>query len=361
MHGARPARGAARDRATRRRPRDDAGEAAGFGPGRRPAVIVTQGRNRLPGLDAVEAAADVRYAESAAEFRDKLAGAQVLFVADFRSGMLREAWPHARDLRWIHSSGAGVDPILFPELVRSAVVLTNSRGIYDHAIAEYVLGLMLAFAKYLPRTLDLQRRHEWLYRETERLDGRTAVVVGAGSIGREIGRLLRVAGMRVLGVARRPRGGGPRSSSSDEPFERVAGIDELHNVLPEADFVVLALPLTPETRGLFGAAAIARMKRTARLINIGRGAVVDEAALLDAAREGRIAGAALDVFAEEPLPSDHPFWDTPGVIVSPHMSGDFVGWQAAVSALFVENFRRWLAGRPLLNVVDKERGYVPTG
>jgi len=321
-------------------------------------VVVTHGRDRPPGLEAVAAKADVRYAESAEELRDRLPGAQVLFVADFRSGMLRDAWPHARDLRWMHSSGAGVDTVLFPDLVRSPVVLTNSRGIYDRAMAEYVLGLMLAFAKQLPQTLDLQRRREWRHRETERLDGRTAVIVGAGSIGREIARLLRAAGMRVLGIARRPRPVPPRASSSEDPFERVTGVDDLHGILPEADFVVLVLPSTPETRGLFGAQALARMKRTARLINVGRGAVVDEAALLDALRERRVAGAALDVFADEPLPSEHPFWDLPGVIVSPHMSGDFVGWQTAVSALFVENFERWLAGRPLLNVVDKERGYV---
>jgi phosphoglycerate dehydrogenase-like enzyme len=329
----------------------------------RPVVVVARGRNAPPALDAVAAAAEVRYAESPNEFRASLSGAQVLFVADFRSGMLRDAWPHARDLRWIHSSGAGVDPILFPELVRSPVVLTNSRGIYDHAMAEYVLGLMLAFAKHLPETLDLQRRREWRYRETERLDGRTVVIVGAGSIGREIARLLRAAGMRVLGVARRARPGtrADGGSSTDQPFERVAGIEELHTVLPEGDFVVLVLPLTSETRGLFGAEALAKMKRSARLINVGRGPVLDEAALLDAVRSGRIAGAALDVFAGEPLPPDHPLWDVPGVIVSPHMSGDFVGWQAAVSALFVENFQRWLAGRPLLNVVDKERGYVPAG
>lgn len=336
----------------------------GFRSDGRPVVVVTRGESRPPGLDAVAAAAELRYVESPEEFRAGLPGAQVLFVANFRFGILRDAWPYARDLRWIHTSGAGVDPILFPELIHSPVVLTNSRGIYDRAMAEYVLGLMLAFAKYLPQTLDLQRRREWRYRETERLDGRTVVVVGAGSIGGTIARLLRAAGMRVIGVARRPRPGarpGSQSSSQDEPFERVAGIEELRAVLPEADFVVLVLPLTSETRGLFGAQALARMKRTARLINVGRGAVVDEAALLDALRGGRIAGAALDVFADEPLPSDHPFWDLPGVIVSPHMSGDFIGWQAAVSALFVENFQRWLAGRPLLNVVDKERGYVPTG
>jgi len=248
---------------------------------------------------------------------------------------------------------AGVDPLLFPELVHSSVVLTNSRGVFDRAMAEYVLGLALALAKDLPRTLDLQRRREWLHRESERVDGRTALVVGAGSIGREIGRYLRAAGMRVLGVARRPR-------EADTVFERVVGIDDLQAALPEADYVVLALPLTPETRGLFGAAALATTKRSARFINVGRGAVVDQPALVDALRSRRIAGAALDVFADEPLPAVHPFWDMPGVIVSPHMSGDFAGWPAAVSGLFVENFRRWLAGEPLLNVVDKARGYVPT-
>lgn len=321
-------------------------------------VLHTGGRP--PGLEALAEAAEVRYAASPGQLAAALPGAPVMFVADFRLGMLRDAWPHAGDLRWIHSSGAGVDAVLFPELVRSPVILTNSRGIYDHAIGEYVLGLMLAFAKDLQRTLDLQRHRVWQHRETERLDGRTVLLVGAGSIGREIGRLARAARMRVLGVARHHRGVEVRGSSPDQPFERVAGIDELHALLPEADYVVLALPLTPETRGVFGAAALARMKRTARLINVGRGAVADEAALADALRAGRIAGAALDVFADEPLPPDHPFWDLPGVIVSPHMSGDFVGWQAAVAALFVENFRRWLAGAPLLNVVDKQRGYVPT-
>ena len=348
--------------------------AAGPDPRALPAVVVLYGTNRPGGLEPVAEAAEIRYAASPDDFRSALEGAQVLFVADFRSGMLRDAWPHARDLRWIHHGGAGVDPLLFPELVRSPVVLTNSGGVFDRAMAEYVLGLILAFAKDLPRTLELQRRREWRHRETERLGGRTVLVVGAGRIGNEIGRILRGAGMRVLGVARRPRpasaavqspgrpaaAGRPSAGSPDAAFERVVGIADLHAVLPEADDVVLSLPLTPETRGLFGADALARMKPTARLINVGRGAVLDEAALLDALRSRRIAGAALDVFADEPLPADHPFWDLPGVIVSPHMSGDFVGWPAAVSGLFVENFRRWRAGEPLLNVVDKERGYVPT-
>jgi phosphoglycerate dehydrogenase-like enzyme len=330
-------------------------------------VLVLHGADRPSGLDGIADAAEIRYAVSPDDLRATLPGAHALFVADFRSGMLRDAWPLARDLRWIHHGGAGVDPLLFPELVQSPVVLTNSRGVFDRAIAEYVLGLVLAMAKDFPRTLDLQRRREWQHRETERLDGRTVLVVGVGSIGREIGGLLRAAGMRVLGVARRARpavaGAAPSSGSPGSPdaaFERVAGIDDLRAVLPEADYVVLTLPLTSATRGRFGAAELARMKRTARLVNVGRGAVVDEAALVEALRSGRIAGAALDVFTTEPLPAGHPFWDLPGVIVSPHLSGDFTGWREAVPALFVENFRRWVAGAPLLNVVDKERGYVPT-
>ena len=344
--------------------------APGPGSGARPVVVVHGPEaNRPADMAAVAEAAEIRHAASAEELRAALPGAQVVFVTNFRWIKLHEAWAQARDLRWIHGAGAGVDPLLFPELVRSAVVVTNSRGVYDRAMAEYVLGLILAFAKDLPHTLDLQRRREWKHRESERLDGRTVVVVGAGSIGREIAGLLHAAGMRVLGVARRARKPAARdnaagrardSGSPDAAFERIVGIDDLHTVLPEADYVVLSLPLTPETRGVFNAAALARMKRTARLINVGRGAVTDEAAVLDALRSGRIGGAALDVFANEPLPSGHPFWDLPGVIVSPHMSGDFFGWQDAVSALFVENFRRWVRGAPLLNVVDKDRGYVPT-
>jgi len=324
--------------------------------------LVLHTGGRPAGLEAVTEAADVRDATSQDELRAGLPGTAVLFITDYRSAMLRDAWDRAGDLQWIHVAGAGVDPVMFPELIRSRVVLTNSRGIFDHAMAEYVLGLVLAFAKDLPHTLDLQRRREWLYRETERIDGRTVLILGVGSIGREVAGLLRAAGMRMLGVGRGARAAGRgQPPHPDEPFDRVVPVDDLHAVLPEADYVVLALPLTPETRGMFGAAALARMKPTARLINVGRGAVLDEAALVDALRAKRLAGAALDVFADEPLPAAHPLWEIPGVIVSPHMSGDYIGWQAAVSALFVDNFRRWLAGAPLRNVVDKERGYIPSG
>src|SRR6516165_7280536 len=329
--------------------------APGRSRGGRPVVgVLADGQGSRPaGLEPLAKVAAIRYANSARGLARILADAEVLLLWNFRSEKLRAAWPRARRLRWIHATGAGVDAVLFPELVSSGVILTNSVGVFDQAIAEYVLGLMLLFAKDLGRTVDLQRRHIWQHRDTEHLRGQTALVVGAGGIGRAVARLARSAGMRVLAVARTARAGDP-------DLGRVAAVRDLPAVLGEADFVVIAAPLTAETRSLFGDAEFARMKRTARLINVGRGAIVDEDALLRALRSKRIAGAALDVFDREPLPKNHPFWDETGLIVSPHMSGDFLEWRSAIAALFVENYLRWQRGEPLLNVVDKALGYVPS-
>ena len=319
-------------------------------PHARPTVAVLCGEHRPPGMGEVEAVAQVRYA-TAEDLPDTLRGADVLFVWDFLSTAVAGAWPSADRLRWVHVASAGVDRLLFPELVRSPVVVTNSRGVFERPIAEYVLGLILAFAKDLPTTLDLQRQRTWRHRESEPLNGRRALVVGAGPIGRAIGRLLSGAGMTVVGVGRTAR-------PADPDFERVHASQELASLLPDADYVVVAAPLTQETRGMFAAAAFRRMKPSARLVNVARGPIVVEEDLLAALRRGEIAGAALDVFAAEPLPRDHPLWTAPNVIVSPHMSGDVVGWLEALARLFARNFRRWLAGQELLNVVDKRLGYV---
>jgi phosphoglycerate dehydrogenase-like enzyme len=316
------------------------------------AVLRAPDKTPPAGLERVAAIAEIRQAATAAEVPGAVEGAEVLLLWDFRAQMLRDAWTHARALRWIHSTGAGVDAVLFPELVASEVILTNSRGVYDRAIAEYVLGLMLGFAKDVWTTADLQRRREWQYRETEMLADRRVLVVGAGGIGRAVVRLARACGMHTSAVARTAR-----TDPELGPVEPYAGLE---GAVGAADYVVLAAPLTPETRGLFTAAVLRRMKPTARLINVGRGALVDEAALIDALRAGRIAGAALDVFLQEPLPKDHPFWSLPGVVVSPHMSGDYRGWTETVAALFVDNYLRWRRGEPLLNVVDKRLGYVPS-
>ena len=315
-----------------------------------PTVAVLCADHRPPDMAAVERHAEVRYVGTA-ELAEALQGADALFVWDFLSTAVADAWPTAHPIGWVHVASAGVDRLLFPELVEADVVVTNSRGVFDQPIAEYVLGLVLAFAKDLPRTWELQGGRSWKHRETQRLAGAGAVVVGSGPIGRGIARLLGAAGMRVSLVGRTRR-------DDDPDVGVVHASSELRSLLGEADYVVAAAPLTDATRAMFDAEAFAAMRSGARFINVGRGQLVDEDALVAAVRSGSIAGAALDVFTQEPLPDSHPLWTLDGVLVSPHMSGDVIGWHADLSRLFVDNFDRWRSGAPLRNVVDKRRGYV---
>lgn len=323
---------------------------------RTPAVVILGATREEPppGIGPVVDSASVRFAMDAVELEYVIEGADALFVWDFRSTELSDAWHRADRLEWVHVAGAGVDAVLFPDLVESSVTVTNSRGIFDRSIAEYALGLMLLFAKDFRESFEYQRRHRWVHRETEMLAGKRLLVVGAGPIGRMIARHARCVGMEVSAVARTAR-------SSDEDFGRVLASEDLDEALSDADYVVIAVPLTAQTEGMFGTAQFGCMKRSARLINVGRGRIVDEPSLVDALRDGQIAGAALDVFWDEPLPEDHPLWGMPQVVISPHMSGDFVGWLEALGELFVENFQRWRRGDDLLNVVDKERGYASSG
>ncbi|APU14383.1 MULTISPECIES: D-2-hydroxyacid dehydrogenase [Actinoalloteichus] len=321
----------------------------------RPVVAVLHdGTDVLPPSTELDQLADVRPAV-AAELADVLPGADVLLAWDFSSGAVERAWHAVDSLRWVHTASAGVDRLLFPALLQdSDIVLTNSRGVFDQPIAEYVLGLVLAFAKDLPTTVDLQREHRWQHRETERIAGRRALVIGTGPIGRATGRLLRAAGLLVEGVGRRAR-------EDDPDLGRVHASEDLLTALPDADFIVCAAPLTPATRGMIDAAALAAMRPDARFINVGRGALVVEDDLIAALGTGGLAGAALDVVASEPLSSDSPLWTMPGVVISPHMSGDVKGWRSELLALFLANLRRYRDGEALDNVVDKARGYVTTG
>ena len=306
-----------------------------------------------PGIATIAEAVDLTYGATTEELQEVLPTSDVLFAWRPRRGLLEDAWHRAGDLRWIQSASAGVDGLLFPELVESHVVLTNARGVFDDAIAEWVLGVFALFAKGLVGVVDRQRRGEWLHRETERLAGKNVLIVGVGPVGRAVARASGAVGMRVRGIGRTARLG-------DEAFETILGLDELADALPWADFVVDALPGTAETRHAFDADAFAAMNVWARFVNVGRGSTVDEEALADALRDARIAGAALDVFEEEPLPASSPLWSMPNVVVSPHMSGDFAGWRETVVELFVENLERYLTGQPLRGVVDKRRGYVPS-
>ncbi|MQA16435.1 MAG: D-2-hydroxyacid dehydrogenase [Pseudonocardiaceae bacterium] len=315
-------------------------------------VAVLHSGDLPTGLEEITSPATLRTV-TADELSSALPGADVLLVWDFLSDAVRPAWPAADALRWVHTASAGVDRVAFPELLESEVVLTNSRGVFDVPMAEYVLGLVLAFAKDLPGTLRRQDRRRWEHRETERVAGRSAVVVGSGPIGRAVGRVLAAAGLRVELVGRVERDGDPE-------FGTVHAAGALDGLLPVADFLVLAAPLTEQTRGMIDAAALARMKPTARLINVSRGPLVVTEDLIAALADGRLAGAALDVFESEPLAESSPLWELAGVIVSPHMSGDVLGWRDELAALFADNLDRYRSGRPLRNVVDKARGYVTT-
>jgi len=276
-----------------------------------------------------------------------LPAADVLLVWDFTSHAVRRAWPgEGPRPRWVHTASAGVDHLMCPELAASDTVVTNARGVFDQPIAEYVAALVLAMAKDLPRTLDLQRAREWRHRESQRVAGTRACVVGSGPIGRAIEQTLKALGIKTALVGRTARAG-------------VHGPDELDRLMARADWVVSAAPLTDETVGMFNAHRFGLMQPSARFINVGRGQLVDEDALGDALSKHWIAGAALDVFDHEPLTPESPLWELPGLIVSPHMSGDTIGWRDELGAQFVELYELWEAGEPLPNVVDKRRGYVP--
>jgi phosphoglycerate dehydrogenase-like enzyme len=289
----------------------------------------------------------VRYA-SEERIADELPGAEVLFAWGVRTAALAGAWPKADALRWVHVASAGVGQVLSAELIASDVVITSSRGVFDEPIAEYVLGLVLAFAKDLPGRLRLQRDRTWQHRETERAAGKRALVVGTGTIGRAIGRKLAAAGMEVAGVGRRGRLGDP-------DFGEVRPMDRFLETLRQADYLVLATPVTEDTQGLVDAKTFAAMRPSARVINVSRAGLIVPGDLITALRTGRIAGAALDVFPNERLEPDSPLWELPNVLISPHMSGQVVGWRDELVALFVANLAKYIEGKPLHNVVTKQR------
>ncbi len=264
-------------------------------------------------------------------------------------GSIAEVAPR---LKWVQLTSAGADRLLNSGMIEGGIVVTTVSGLHATPIGEYVLCVMLMFAKGAPGFLRAQGRHEWLRYMPGELRGATVGVVGMGHIGEEVARLSKAFGCRVVATRRsvtRP--------ASDATADELLPPSALHHLLAQSDYVVLAVPLTAETRGLIGEAELRAMKPTAVLVNIARGPVVDESALIAALREGRIAGAALDVFEREPLPADSPLWDMDNVVVSPHISGGTEIYNERAVGIFADNLRRYLRGEPLRNVVDPARGY----
>jgi phosphoglycerate dehydrogenase-like enzyme len=278
-----------------------------------------------------------------------LRGVEVAYLWDYRSKLLRDIWSTLPDLRWVHVAAAGVDSFLFPELVTSNVILTNSRGAFDEAVAEFGLALILMFAKRLNETFVNQLERRWQHFDTHLLGGRTVAIIGFGAIGHLLGRKCRALGMKVIGVR--------RTAEHHPDADEMYSLRELDNVLEVADYVVLLLPQTDSTRLVMGEAQLKRMRSDAVLINIGRGSAVDEQALASALRTGTIRGAGLDVFQREPLPKDHPLWDCPNVVITPHMASDADDWQGRLVDIFTDNLARFETAQPVLNQIDKLRGY----
>jgi phosphoglycerate dehydrogenase-like enzyme len=263
----------------------------------------------------------------------------------------------ARTLRWIHSPAAAVHQLMFPELIESDVMLTNAREVHGPVVAEHVIALIFALAKKIPGSVDLQRKHVWgqqlLWDELPRVRevaGATLGLVGLGSIGRPLVKSAKALGMRVVAMREHP---GKGTDGADIVF----GPDRIHDLFRQADYVVLAAPVTGSTKAIANAEHLTLMKPDACLINVGRGALVDEIALAAALREKRIGGAALDVFPNEPLAEDSPLWDLPNLLITPHTAALTDKLWERHYALFSENLRRYLGGQTLLAVVDKRKGY----
>ena len=304
-----------------------------------------------PGLERRPEGCGLRFVRDRKSLARGAADADVAFVWQPRLDWLATEWGWSKRLRWVAAATVGVDSLLFPALVDSDIVVTNSAGVFDEPMAEYALTLVSAICSDLHTTMRLQYERRWLHRETTRLAGREVLIAGAGGIGRAIARTLTRAGAHVRSLGRRGR--------MDTELGWIAPVSELGALLPTADYLILALPLTHDTHLLVGAGELAQMRHDAWLVNLGRGTLVDEPALIAALLRGTIGGAALDVFADEPLPADSPLWALPNVIVSPHMSADFRGWEDALVGLFLRQLRLYRSGKPLANVVDKGLGFIP--
>ena len=283
--------------------------------------------------------------------------AEIVFTAELGPKLFHAA----ANLRWIHSPAAGLGAMLFPEMIDSRVTLTNSRGISAATIAEHVLSVILAIFRKLPRALESQHRREWAQsamtvgRPLQTIAGSRVLIVGLGAIG--LATAERLAALSADVDAVRRRADSPRPSC----IERVVSSDRLSDLLADADVVVLSAPQTAKTHHLIGHRELRTMRRGSLLVNVSRGALVDEralsAALTAAPSEQTISAAALDVFEHEPLPVDSPLWTLPNVLITPHVAGFRPDHWEAVTALFADNLRRFEAGQPLLNVVDKKEGY----
>ncbi|MBV9504686.1 MAG: D-2-hydroxyacid dehydrogenase [Acidobacteriia bacterium] len=316
-------------------------------------VLAEPTEPQLRQLDALPPETNLAVGLKPETFERAASDATVIFSWAFSRDLLQAVFHMSPRVRWVHTRSAGIDNLLFPELVRSPAVVTNGSGVFSQTLGEWVLAAVLHFAKGLRRLITSQAAGKWDPFDVVEISGQTLGILGYGDIGRAVAVRARAMGMRVLGVTRR----GPLLYNMDPLVDRVFASADRIEMIEQCDYIVVAAPLTPETRGMLAAAEFAAMKPDAVVINVGRGAVIDEAAMVRALAEKRIKGAALDVFDKEPLPPGHPLYSLDNVLLSPHCADHTADWLANGMRFFVEQYERFRSGEPLRNIVEKELGY----
>jgi phosphoglycerate dehydrogenase-like enzyme len=308
---------------------------------------------QLSMLDELRATASVVIGNSPRAFQNAAGSAEVIFNCSGSLSLIREVFLMSHALRWIHSRSAGLERTLFPELIASDVTMTNGSGVFSPSLGEFALGAILYFAKDFRRMIRNQMAGLWEPFDVLPVSGQTVGIVGYGDIGRAVATRVRAMEMKVLAVKRHV----PAKSNSEPLADQIYSPDHLIEMLSRCDYIVVSAPLNAETHGMIGEAEFAAMKPSAVIINVGRGPVIEEHAMIKALSEHRIKGAALDVFAEEPLPTGHPFYKLENVLLSPHCADHTPDWLDNAMRFFIAQFERFRRGEPLLNVVDKKLGY----
>lgn len=316
-------------------------------------VLTAPGDNNLPFAEELRRQTTIVLGETSEDFAGARGSAEIILNWSGSRSLLRDVFLISQRLRWIHSRSAGLETVLFPELIASEVLVTNASGVFSPSLGEFALAAMLYFAKDFRRMIRNQTAGVWEQFDVNMIAGQTVGIVGYGSIGRAVASRAHAFGMKVLALRRnlsQPRQG-------DSIVDRIYGHEQRLEMLSSCDYVVLTLPLTDGTRGLIADREFRVMKNNAVVINLGRGPTMDESALIRAIQEHRIRGAALDVFDQEPLPPGHPFYSMENVLLSPHCADHTPDWLENSMRFFLEQLERFRSGETLLNVVDKGAGY----
>ncbi len=316
-------------------------------------VLANPTEPQLAMLEQLPPETRIAVGNSTEAFESAAPAADVIYNWSLSGGLLREVFRMCPHVQWVHSRAAGLDNVLFPELVESPVPLTNGSGVFSQSLGEFALAAILYFAKDLRRMIRSQSAGVWDPFDITEIAGQTVGIVGYGDIGRAVATRVRAMGMQVLAAKRH----GPPLYNVDPLVNRIYAPAQRLEMLALCDYVVVAAPLTAETRAMIGEAEFGAMKPEAVVINLGRGPVIDEAAMVRALSEKRIKGAALDVFDREPLPDGHPLYSLENVLLSAHCADHTPDWMERAMQFFIEQFERYRKGDPLMNIVDKKLGY----